>query len=120
VSAKDVLEYGYKESQNDDDDDASWTLVDKKSILESDDVPENVEKMIGFEGKPDPNSGKFLCVLLKTDIVAVMCVYIIYDCHLRWAKCLLLCSLKKNVLLIFFIYMNVIHIICIRLLLCLQ
>jgi hypothetical protein len=58
VSAKDVLEWGYKEEGQDDASTGDWIVVDK-SILESTDVPDNIEKQIGFEGKPDPNSGKY-------------------------------------------------------------
>lgn len=45
------------------DDASAWTAVDK-AILDNendDSVPENLEKIIGFEGKPDPNSG-YYCV----------------------------------------------------------
>ena len=38
----------------------SWTTVDK-SILEEQPPPEGIEKLIGFEGRPDPATG-FYCV----------------------------------------------------------
>jgi hypothetical protein len=45
-----------------DEQESAWTTVDK-TILDANDgsVPDNLEKIIGFEGKPDPNSG-YYCV----------------------------------------------------------
>jgi hypothetical protein len=37
-----------------------WSVVDK-SILDEKSPPEGIEKMIGFEGTPDPATG-FYCV----------------------------------------------------------
>jgi len=55
VSIKDKIEWAYRKS-----DEEEWVIVDK-SVLESKDIPEGVEKMIGFEGNPDPASG-YYCV----------------------------------------------------------
>ena len=55
VSTKDKIEWACWEGS---DDDGSWTVVDKSAV---DAAPEGVEKLIGFEGKPDPASG-FYCV----------------------------------------------------------
>ena len=49
-----AVEWGYAAS----DDSNDWTKVDKL-VLEN--APDGLEKVIGFEGKPDPNSG-FYCV----------------------------------------------------------
>ena len=46
------------------EDDSSWTTVDKAILDDTDDVPENLEKLIGFEGRPDPSSGKWSSILL--------------------------------------------------------
>lgn len=54
VKPKDLVEWGYKASDSDDDE---WSLVDKSVV---DDGPKGVEKKVGFEGTPDPNSG-FYC-----------------------------------------------------------
>jgi hypothetical protein len=36
----------------------TWTIVDKAILEEqSDSLPANLEKLIGFEGRPDPSSG---------------------------------------------------------------
>jgi hypothetical protein len=51
VSPKSQVEWGYNK-------DGSWVFVDK-AILDA--AGEGVEKMIGFEGKPDPATG-FYCV----------------------------------------------------------
>ena len=32
-----------------------------KAVLETQSIPEGVEKMMGFEGTPDPNTG-FYCI----------------------------------------------------------
>ena len=53
MSAKDKIEWGFWEG---DDDDGSWKVVDK---VEG--APEGIEKLIGFEGRPDPSTG-FYCV----------------------------------------------------------
>lgn len=37
-----------------------WKVVDK-SILETESIPDGIEKMIGFEGTPDPATG-FYCI----------------------------------------------------------
>lgn len=55
LSTKKTLEWGY---QAGDDDDSEWKTVDKSCMTES---VEGIEKMIGFEGRPDPASG-FYCV----------------------------------------------------------
>lgn len=51
VSSKDRIEWAVKV-------DGDWVIVDK-SILEKEDVPTGLEKLIGFEGKPDPGSGYY-------------------------------------------------------------
>jgi hypothetical protein len=48
------------EKEGDDSSSSSWTIVDK-SILETSPLPEGLEKIIGFEGKPDPATG-YYCV----------------------------------------------------------
>jgi hypothetical protein len=109
------LEYGYKEAADADDegntDNNDWTVVDK-SILESDDVPENVEKMIGFEGKPDPNSGKSYAVLLYCLNTAKRCLRFMCVSGTIHFHRVLTCDFSISTF--FFINMNI------RLLLCLQ
>lgn len=55
VSNKKTLEWAYFAEELEE-----WTTVDK-SILEAQPPPAEIEKMIGFEGRPDPSSG-FYCV----------------------------------------------------------
>lgn len=55
-----MVEWGYA---NDSDGGVAWVAVDK-SVL--DDAADGVEKLIGFEGTPDPATG-FYCV--RTTIV---------------------------------------------------
>lgn len=57
VSAKKTLEWAYYQEEQEE-----WTVVDK-SILEGDGaaVVDGIEKLIGFEGRPDPASG-YYCV----------------------------------------------------------
>ena len=55
VKPKDMVEWGYRATNSDDE--PSWSPVDKSVC---DDAPKGVEKKIGFEGSPDPNSG-FYC-----------------------------------------------------------
>lgn len=55
VSNKKTLEWAYFAKELEE-----WTTVDK-SILEAQPPPAEIEKMIGFEGRPDPSSG-FYCV----------------------------------------------------------
>ena len=56
MSSKKTLEWAYYQNEQEE-----WKIVDK-SILESDDnVVEGIEKLIGFEGRPDPASG-YYCV----------------------------------------------------------
>ena len=58
VKPKDMAEWGYRTiGDNDDDEEPSWSIVDKSVC---DDAPKGVDKKIGFEGTPDPNSG-FYC-----------------------------------------------------------
>ena len=58
VKPKDMVEWGYRTiGDNDDDEEPSWSIVDKSVC---DDAPKGVDKKIGFEGTPDPNSG-FYC-----------------------------------------------------------
>ena len=55
VKPKDMVEWGYRATNSDDE--PSWSPVDKSVC---DDAPKGMEKKIGFEGSPDPNSG-FYC-----------------------------------------------------------
>lgn len=58
VSNKVTLQWAYAEGG--DEDNKTWTTVDK-SIVDGESLPEGIEKMIGFEGTPDPASG-FYCI----------------------------------------------------------
>jgi hypothetical protein len=53
VSPKDTIEWGYWEGS---DEDGSWIAGDKTV-----EIPEKCEKLIGFEGRPDPATG-FYCL----------------------------------------------------------
>jgi hypothetical protein len=53
VSPKDTIEWGYWEGG---DEDGSWISVDKRF-----EIPDKCEKLIGFEGIPDPATG-FYCL----------------------------------------------------------
>jgi hypothetical protein len=116
------LEWGYKEGDADEQGiiAGDWTVVDK-SILESDDVPDNVEKMIGFEGKPDPNSGK--CSLVTTFKALFVFVgggvFVQSLCSFLHCCPSLLCALTFDFLFIFYLCCLLVEWI-IRLLLCLQ
>lgn len=55
LSSKKTLEWGY---QTGDGEDSEWKLVDKSCLT---DAVEGLEKLVGFEGRPDPASG-FYCV----------------------------------------------------------
>jgi len=57
ISPKVPVEWGYAAVSNDDES-TTWSSVDKSILSEA---PEGIEKMIGFEGKPDPSTG-FYCV----------------------------------------------------------
>ena len=62
VAAKDVMEWAYWNDYTEE-----WIVVDK-SVLDTEDLPSGYEKLIGFEGRPDPSSGKCwlqACVLLS-------------------------------------------------------
>lgn len=54
-SSKKTLEWGYHSG---DDENVEWKLVDKTAVA---DAVEGLEKLIGFEGRPDPASG-YYCV----------------------------------------------------------
>ena len=54
MSGKKALEWGYLTG---DDEKSEWKIVDKSCLT---DVVEGLEKLIGFEGRPDPASG-FYC-----------------------------------------------------------
>ena len=58
-----MLEWGYLSGEDDNTQD--WTLVDKSV---GDEAPAAVEKKIGFEGKPDKNTG-FYCYYHEGRIV---------------------------------------------------
>ncbi|KAL3797359.1 hypothetical protein HJC23_010485 [Cyclotella cryptica] len=65
-----VLEWGYlmQKGSSDDEDDGDngeWILVDKSK---GDEAPSGIEKKIGFEGKPDKNTG-FYCYYHEGRIV---------------------------------------------------
>jgi hypothetical protein len=55
VSPKKAVEWAYSDGEGSD-----WKVVDK-SILDGASLPDGIEKMIGFQGTPDPNSG-FYCL----------------------------------------------------------
>jgi hypothetical protein len=57
ISPKDTVIWAFWDTD-------TWTIVDKAILEEqSDSLPANVEKLIGFEGRPDPSSGMCpLCV----------------------------------------------------------
>lgn len=61
VSIKDTVQWAYWD--NDD-----WVTVDK-SVLDESDIPTDLEKLIGFEGRPDPSSG-FYCVYNEGRLVS--------------------------------------------------
>jgi len=73
------VEWGYAAAG---DDENNWTTVDK-SVLS--DAPDGIEKMIGFEGKPDPTTG-FYCVR-DVESVRVHLLSFLILCRL---KCFLL------------------------------
>ncbi|CAB9522139.1 expressed unknown protein [Seminavis robusta] len=52
VSTKDKIEWAYWDAEGQD-----WIIVDK-SVLEGD-IPDGLEKLIGFEGRPDPATGYY-------------------------------------------------------------
>eukprot|EP00977_Amphora_coffeiformis_P028468 scaffold35293_cov260-Amphora_coffeaeformis.AAC.4 len=56
VSPKDTIAWAYWNEQ-----DESWTTVDKKILQDEANIPDGLEKLIGFEGRPDPSSG-YYCV----------------------------------------------------------
>lgn len=53
VSIKDTVQWAYWKEDSDE-----WITVDK-SVLDDEDVPDDLEKRIGFEGRPDPSSGYY-------------------------------------------------------------
>ena len=55
LSSKKDLEWGY---QTGDNENIEWKTVDKSCMANT---VEGIEKLIGFEGRPDPASG-FYCV----------------------------------------------------------
>lgn len=58
MSTKKTLEWGYNSGE--DNENIEWKTVDKSSMDEAEGV-DGLEKLIGFEGRPDPASG-FYCV----------------------------------------------------------
>jgi hypothetical protein len=56
ISNKKTLEWGYYH-----DNDEEWKIVNKSILEEESNQVEGLEKMIGFEGRPDPSTG-FYCV----------------------------------------------------------
>jgi len=57
ISPKDTIAWAYWDTQ-----DETWKEVDKKILLDEENVPDGLEKLIGFEGRPDPNSGEYYWV----------------------------------------------------------
>lgn len=55
LTSKKTLEWGYHTGE---DENSEWKIVDKSCMT---DAVEGLEKLIGFEGRPDPASG-FYCV----------------------------------------------------------
>ena len=53
MSAKDTIEWSVW-----DPDAETWNIIDK-NVLKTADIPDGIEKMIGFEGRPDPASGYY-------------------------------------------------------------
>ena len=70
------MEWGYAASN--DDESTTWSSVDKTVLSEA---PEGIEKMIGFEGKPDPGTG-FYCVsgCSRQMTVEVVCCCCCVEC----------------------------------------
>lgn len=62
VSTKDKVEWAYWDVENED-----WIIVDK-TVLEVDDLPNTLEKLVGFEGRPDPATG-FYCMYNEGKLV---------------------------------------------------
>jgi hypothetical protein len=56
ISNKKTLEWGYYQ-ENDEE----WKIVDKSILDEESNQLDGLEKLIGFEGRPDPSTG-FYCV----------------------------------------------------------
>jgi hypothetical protein len=56
VSNKKTLEWGYYK-----DDGEEWVVVDKSVLDDESNQTDGLEKLIGFEGRPDPATG-FYCV----------------------------------------------------------
>lgn len=52
ISAKDTIEWAVWDADGE-----KWNIIDK-SVLKGD-MPDGIEKMIGFEGRPDPASGYY-------------------------------------------------------------
>jgi len=55
ISQRDVVMCAYLDEESD-----KWVVVEK-AVMEEKKMPSGVEKLIGFEGRPDPSSG-FYCV----------------------------------------------------------
>jgi hypothetical protein len=51
------MEWAYTESSEGEVD---WKVVDSKAVLEDANIPDGIEKLVGFEGQPDPATG-FYC-----------------------------------------------------------
>jgi hypothetical protein len=51
ISQKSRAEWAYQKE-------GEWIVVDKK-ILDEQEVPNGIEKLIGFAGRPDPSSGYY-------------------------------------------------------------
>lgn len=51
ISTKDRVEWAYWDAED-------WVIADK-NVLDTEDIPAGFEKMIGFEGRPDPGTGYY-------------------------------------------------------------
>jgi len=63
VSPKEKIEWAYWDAEGDD-----WVIADK-NVLQEEELPDGFEKIIGFEGRPDPASG-YYCVYNEGKLVS--------------------------------------------------
>ena len=50
IKPKDAVEWGFSNKASPEQED--WEVINHKEVL-SDDTPKGMEKLVGFEGKPD-------------------------------------------------------------------
>jgi hypothetical protein len=62
VSAKEKVDWAFWDVDNED-----WIIVEK-TVLDVDDLPDAIEKLVGFEGRPDPATG-FYCMYNEGKLV---------------------------------------------------